>query len=134
MGDRKQDVDRIRQVIADHERAFNEKDPELFAAHYRDRCWVVDVTGTEVEGRTAVRERARAALSGPWAEQRARYTAGEVEFLGDDVAITHLYVDTTTATGETIHVGHTMIALYVLARTHDTWQAIARHDTPVTRP
>lgn len=129
MTDREYDVDRIRRIIADHERGFNEKNPDLFAAHYRDRCWVVDVTGTETEGRAALLEQARTALSGPWAEQRARYSPGDVEFLGDDTAITHLYTNATTA-----DVGHAMIGLYVLARTDDTWQVIARHDTLVANP
>ncbi len=134
MTDREYDVDRIRRIIADHERGFNEKNPDLFAAHYRERCWVVDVTGTETEGRAALLEQARTALPGPWAEQFARYTPGDVEFLGGNTAIVHLYADAATATGEPADVGHAMIGLYVLARTDDTWQVIARHDTLVTTP
>jgi uncharacterized protein (TIGR02246 family) len=134
MTDRPQDVAAIRQVIADHEQGFNDNDPDLYTAHYRQRCWVVDVTGTETEGRAALLERARIGLSGPWATQYARYTPGDVEFLGPDVAIIHLYAAATTPTGEPTAVGHTMIALYVLARTDTTWQVIARHDTLARTP
>lgn len=134
MSDRKQDVSAIQRIIADHERGFNQKSPDLFAAHYRQRCWVVDITGTEIEGQTALLEQARTTLSGPAAEQHVHYTAGTVEFLSDSVAIIHLYANATTPTKEATDVGHAVIALYVLTLANDTWQVVARHDTLVTTP
>ena len=46
---------RIRAIVAEHERGFNEKDPERLAAHYRERSWACRRAGVEVEGRAAMR-------------------------------------------------------------------------------
>ena len=123
MPDRDADRREIRAIVAEHERGFNEKDPERLAAHYRERSWAVSADGVEVEGRAAMRARVPA-------DQHARFEPGHVEFLGDDVAIMHAYVSATSAGGEPLDVGHAMIKLYVFARAAGgQWEVVARQDT-----
>ena len=40
----------VGSLTAVQERAFNTKDPELFARPWRERSWGVSVTGVEAEG------------------------------------------------------------------------------------
>ena len=130
MADRDADRREIRAIVAEHERGFNEKDPERLAAHYRELSWAVDARGVEVEGRAAMLEAARAVP----ADQHARFAPGHVEFLGEDVAIMHAYVSATTAGGEPVDVGHALIALYVFARgSGGGWEVVARQDTLTRR-
>ena len=123
MPDRDADRREIRAIVAEHERGFNEKDPERLAAHYRERSWAVSARGVEVEGRAAM-----AAREVP-AGQFARFEPGHVEFLGDDAAIMRAYVSATDAAGAPKDVGHAMIALYVFARAGGGWEVVARQDT-----
>jgi uncharacterized protein (TIGR02246 family) len=112
MADRDAARREIRAIVAEHERGFNEKDPERLAARYRERSWAVSARGVEVEGRGAMREQVPAG-------QHARFEPGHVEFLGDDVAIMHAYVSA-------------MIKLYVFARCDaGGWEVVARQDTLV---
>jgi uncharacterized protein (TIGR02246 family) len=123
-----QDADRreIRAIVADHERGFNENDPERLTAHYRASSWAVDARGVEVEGRAAMLAWARTLPPG----QRARFAPGHVEFLGDDTAIMHAYVSASDADGAAKDVGHSMISLYVFARGEaGRWEVVARQDT-----
>jgi uncharacterized protein (TIGR02246 family) len=129
MPDRDADRREIRAIVAEHERGFNEKDPERLTAHYRELSWAVDARGVDVEGRETMRERARDTP----ADQQARFEPGHVEFLGDDVAIMHAYVSATTADGEPLDVGHAMVALYVFARSGAGWEVVARQDTLASR-
>ena len=125
MPDRDADRREIRAIVAEHERGFNENDPERLAAHYRERSWAVSARGVEVEGRAAMREQVPAG-------QLARFEPGHVEFLGDDVAIMHAYVSATDAGGRPVDVGHAMIKLYVFARGDaGGWEVVARQDTLV---
>ena len=124
MADREADRRAIRAIVAEHERGFNEKDPERTAAGYRERSWAVDARGVEVEGRAAMAREVPA-------DQFARFAPGHVEFLGDDAAIMHAYVSATDATGRPRDVGHAMIALYVFARAGHDWEVVARQDTLV---
>jgi len=135
MTDRAADEAAIKDVIAVQERAFNTKDPELFARPWRERSWGVSVTGVEVEGREAIRGAAEEAFAGFLADQHATYATGPVELLGEDAAIVHVYARATDADGAPIDldVDHTMIALYVLAREGDRWQIVARQNTLVAR-
>ena len=125
MPDRDADRREIRAIVAEHERGFNENDPERLAAHYRERSWAVSARGVEVEGRAAMREQVPA-------DQYARFEPGHVEFLGDDLGIMHAYVSATDAAGRPVDVGHAMIKLYVFARGDDgDWEVVARQDTLV---
>ena len=123
MADRDADRRAIRAIVAEHERGFKEKEPARLGAHYRERSWAVDARGVEVEGRAAM-----AALAP--AGQFARFEAGHVEFLGEDVAIMHAYVSATDPDGTPKAVGHAMIKLYVFARGDaGAWEVVARQDT-----
>ncbi|QXC61035.1 SgcJ/EcaC family oxidoreductase [Aquihabitans sp. G128] len=126
-------VDAIHAVIADHERAFNTKDPELLAAHFRDRSWAVGVTGQELEGPAAIAAAARVLFAGALAEGRARYRPGQVELLGDDVALCHLYATAIDGDGDGEPIGPdpAMVALYVFQRVGDEWLVVARQNTLV---
>ena len=134
MSDRSQAVAAIEAVIADHERAFNTKDAELLAAHFRERSWSVGVNGVELEGRSALVDAAKAAFAGPLAEGKARYRPGEVQFLGDDVAICHMYATAITDDGVPTGPDPAMIALYVFHREGAEWQVVARQNTLVPPP
>ena len=134
MNDRRIDVAAIEAIIADHERAFNTKDADLLAAHFRERSWAVGVNGVEVEGRTALVEVAKRALAGPLAEGKARYRPGQVEFLGDDVAMCHMYATSITEQDKPTDPDPAMIALCVFRRDGDEWQVVARHNTLVQIP
>ena len=125
MADRDADRHEIRAIVAEHERGFNEKDPERMAAGYRELSWAVDARGAEVEGRAAMAREVPG-------DQFARFEPGHVEFLGDDVAIMHAYVSAATADGQPVDVGHAMIKLYVFARGDaGGWEVVARQDTLV---
>src|ERR687898_101055 len=111
MPDRDADRASIRAIVAEHERGFNENDPERLTAHYRELSWAVDAKGAPPD-------------------QFARFAPGHVEFLGDDVAIVHAYVSAATADGAPLDVGHSMIKLYVFARAAGgAWEVVARQDT-----
>jgi len=131
MSARSADVAAIEAVIADHERAYNTKDPDLLAAHFRLRSWAVGVNGVEIEGRAALVGAARAAFAGPLADGRARYRPGVVEFLGQDVAICHMYSTALTNDGEPTGPDPAMIALYVFHREDEKWLVAARQNTLV---
>ena len=133
MPDRAADVAAIEAIIAEQQDAFNAKDADRFAAPWRERSWAVNVAGVELEGREAMREAARIGFAGALASQYAAYEPGTVELLGEDVAIVHAYARAIDVDGTPIDVGHSMIALYVLARGRDGWQIVARHNTLVQR-
>ena len=129
MPDRDADRREIRAIVAEHERGFNQNDPERLTAHYRELSWAVDARGAELEGRAAMLEAARAMP----VDQHARFEPGHVEFLGDDAAIMHAYVSATGADGAPLDVGHAMIKLYVFARGEGGWEVVARQDTLARR-
>lgn len=131
MSNRTEDAAAIEAVIATQQKAFNTKDAELFAEPWRERSWAVSAFGAEIEGRTAVLEAARRGFAGPLADEYATYEPGEIEFLGDDVAIVHAYARAVTADGEPIDQEVAMIAFYVIAREHDRWEIVARQNTLV---
>ncbi len=56
--DHADDVEDVRRVIADTERAFNGNDVELLVEHFARNVTTVSVTGTALQGRTAVLEAA----------------------------------------------------------------------------
>ena len=128
---RASDVAAILDVIATQQTGFNSKDAELFASPWRERSWGVSAFGREIAGRDAVLDAARRGFAGPLADEYATYEPGDVEFLGEDVAILHVYARATTASGEQIDVEPAMIALYVLARESGAWQIVARQNTLV---
>lgn len=131
MSNRDADVAAIEAVIAAQESAFNGKDPVLFVEPWRERSWAVSAMGVELAGRSAMFEAARAGFDGPLANEYASYEPGDVEFLGDDVAILHVYARATTADGDPIDDDVAMIALYVLERADTRWQIVARQNTLV---
>jgi uncharacterized protein (TIGR02246 family) len=132
MRDRAADVAAIEAIIAGQQDAFNAKDAERFAAPWRERSWAVNVAGVELEGRDAMLQAARDGFAGPLRDQYATYEPGTVELLGDDAAIVHAYARAVEADGTPIDVGHSMIALYVLARGERGWEIVARQNTLVT--
>lgn len=134
MPGRSSDVAAIERLLHSQQESFNAKDADRFAEVWRTRSWSVDVRGVELEGRDSIRDAASTAFAGPRADQFAAYEPGTVQLLGDDVAIVHVYARATTADGSPLDVGHSMIALYVLARAGAGWQIVARQDTLVPAP
>lgn len=129
MTTRAEDVAAIEAIISTQQKAFNSKDAEAFAGPWRERSWAVSVVGAELEGRPAILENARRGFAGPLADEYATYEPGQVEFLGDDVAIVHVYARATTPDEEPIDDEVAMIALYVLARDDGRWEIVARQNT-----
>lgn len=131
MPHRVDDVAAIHAVIASQETGFNTNDAALFAAPWRTRSWAVSAAGREIAGRAAVFDAAQQGFAGPLADEHASYQPGDVEFLGDGVAILHVYARATTAAGDPIDDDPSMIALYVLAREAGEWRIVARQNTLV---
>ena len=129
--DRAGDVAAIRAIVSEQQEAFNTNDAERFAAPWRERSWAVAVTGVEIEGRAGTLAAAQRGFAGPLADQYAVYDPGTVEFLGDDVAILHVYATAADEHGDPVDVGHSMVALYVFAREDGRWQIVARQNTMV---
>jgi uncharacterized protein (TIGR02246 family) len=129
---RSADVAAIVAIVVAQETGFNSKDAEIFAAPWRDRSWAVSAAGREIAGRAAVLDAAEVGFAGPLRDEYVSYRPGDVEFLGDDVAILHVYARATTRDGEPIDADPSMIALYVFAREAGRWQIVARQNTLVS--
>ncbi len=125
------DVEDIRRVIADAERAFNGNDAELLVGHFARNATAVGVTGALLDGRAAVLETSRALFAGPLAEQRARYDLVGVLFVRPDVALARKHATAVDADGRPLSVGHAMTALYVLVRERGRWWVVGRQNTLV---
>jgi uncharacterized protein (TIGR02246 family) len=123
------DVEAIRRVVADAERAFNTNDAELLVEHLAENATAVGVTGARLDGRAAVLEASKALFSGPLRDQRARYRLADVLFVRPDVALAHQHATAVDSGGTPISVGHTMTALYVLVRENGSWWVVARQNT-----
>jgi uncharacterized protein (TIGR02246 family) len=126
------DVAAIAGVIADVEKGFNTKDPELSVAHFAADATAVSVKGALSTGRDELLEAHRIGYAGPLRDQYARYELGDVRFLRPDVAVVHKRATATTPEGEPLDVGHAMIALYVLVRDDGRWRIAARQNTLVS--
>ena len=125
------DVEAIRRVIADAEKAFNDNDADLLVEHVASNATTVGVTGALLAGRSAVLEASRALFAGPLRDQRARYELTEVLFVRPDVALARQDATAIDAEGAPLSVGHTMTALYVLVREHGRWCVVGRQNTLV---
>lgn len=128
--DQERDVEAIKRIIADIETGFNTNDPHLSVEHFAQNASVVNVAGVRLSGWDALLDATRTVLAGPLRDQYARYGVGVV-FLRPDVAIAHKRAWATTADGEPLDVGHSMIAMYVLVKEDDRWWVAARQNTMV---
>jgi uncharacterized protein (TIGR02246 family) len=128
------DVEAIRRIIADVEKGFNENDAELLVEHFAQNGSVVTAMGTQIDGRDAMLESARAGLAGPLRDERARYELADVVFVRPDVAVAHKHAWAIDETGEPKNVGHEMSALYVLVREDGRWWVVSRQNTLVPAP
>jgi uncharacterized protein (TIGR02246 family) len=129
--DHADDVEAIRRVIADAERAFNTNDAELLVEHFAENATAVGVTGAQLDGRAAVLEASKGLFAGPLRDQRARYVLADVVFVRPDVALAHQHATAVDEQGADLSVGHAMTALYVLIREHGRWWIAARQNTLV---
>lgn len=129
--DHERDAEAIKRIIADIERGFNTKDPDLSVEHFAQNASAVNVAGVRLSGRDALLDANRRGLAGPLRDQFARYEVGDVVFLRPDMAIVHKRAWATTVDGEPIEVAHSMIALYVLVKEDELWWVAARQNTLV---
>jgi uncharacterized protein (TIGR02246 family) len=127
------DVEEIRRVIADAEKAFNDNDAELLVEHLVSNVSTVGVTGALLAGRSAVLEASRTLFAGPLRDQRARYELAEVLFVRPDVALARQHATAIDREGAPLSAGHAMTALYVLVREHGRWWVVGRQNTLVQR-
>ena len=125
------DVEEIRRVIVDAEKAFNDNDADLLVEHVASNVTTVGVTGARLAGRSAVLEASRTLFAGPLRDQRARYELAEVLFVRPDVALARQHATAVDADGTPLSVDHTMTALYVLVREHSRWWVVGRQNTLV---
>jgi uncharacterized protein (TIGR02246 family) len=125
------DVEEIRRVIVDAEKAFNDNNAELLVEHVARNVTTVGVTGALLAGRSAVLEASTTLFAGPLRDQRARYELAEVLFVRPDVALARQHATAVDADGTPLSVGHTMTALYVLVREHSRWWVVGRQNTLV---
>lgn len=125
------DVEDVRRIIADAEKAFNGNDAELLVEHFAQNVGAVGVTGALLAGRDAALQASRALFAGPLHDQRARYELADVLFVRPDVALARQDATPVDADGRPIAVGHTMTALYVLVRDGGRWWVVARQNTLV---
>ena len=125
------DVEAIRRIIADVEKGFNDNDAELLVEHFAQNASVVAATGAQIDGRDPMLESARAGLTGPLRDERARYELADVVFVRPDVALAHKRAWAIDETGEPRNVGHEMSALYVLVREGGRWWVVSRQNTLV---
>jgi uncharacterized protein (TIGR02246 family) len=125
------DVEEIRRVIVDAEKAFNDNDADLLVEHVASNVTTVGVTGARLAGRSAVLEASTTLFAGPLRDQRARYELAEVLFVRPDVALARQHATAVDADGTPLSVGHTMTALYVLVREHSRWWVVGRQNTLV---
>jgi uncharacterized protein (TIGR02246 family) len=125
------DVETIRRIVADIEKGFNDNDAELLVEHFAQNGSVVTAMGTQIDGREAMLESARAGLAGPLRDERARYELADVLFVRPDVAVAHKHAWATDETGEPKKVDHEMSALYVLVRENGRWWIVSRQNTIV---
>lgn len=123
------DIEAIRRVIADAERAFNSNDADLLVAHFAENATAVGVTGTRIVGRAAALEASRAAFEGPLRDQRARYEIADIVFVRHDVALVHKNARAVDGSGAPIGIGHAMTALYVLVEEAGGWWVVSRQNT-----
>ena len=128
------DVEAIRQVIADAERAFTTNDAELLVEHFAENATAVGVTGARLDGRAAVLAASRGLFAGALRDQRARYELVDVVFVRPDVALAHQHATAVDPVGQPLPVGHAMTALYVLVREQGRWWVVARQDTLIPQP
>ena len=73
------DVEAIRRIVADIERGFNAKDPDLSVEHFMENATAVSVAGTLLSGRDALLDANRRGLAGPLRDEFARYEVGDNE-------------------------------------------------------
>jgi uncharacterized protein (TIGR02246 family) len=125
------DAEDIRRVIADAEKAFNAKDPDLLVEHFARNVTAVGVTGALHVGRAAVLAASSSLFAGPLRDQRARYELVDVLFVRPDVALARKNATAVGPDGEPLSVGHAMIALYVLVRENGRWWVVGRQNTLV---
>lgn len=128
------DIEAIRQVIADTERAFNTNDAELLVEHFAENATAVGVTGAQLDGRAAVLAAGHALFAGALRDQLARYELADVTFVRPDVALAHKHATAIDEDGKPLSVGHAMSALYVLVREQGRWWVVARQNTLVPQP
>jgi len=125
------DVEDVRRIIADAEKAFNGNDAELLVEHFAENATAVGVTGAQLDGRAAVLAAGHALFAGALRDQLARYELADVVFVRPDVALAHKHATAIDADGKPLSVGHAMTALYVLVREHGRWWVVARQNTLV---
>jgi len=122
--------DELRALVRDVEQGFNGNDAQLSTAGFAQDAIAVSLNGTRIDGRGALLEANRLALTGFLRDETAHYELTNVRFLGPDAAIGHKLA---WATSEARAAGQppAMIALYVFARRGGRWWIAARQNTAI---
>ncbi len=125
------EVERIGQLIADVERAQNERSPEDFLRHFtRDAVWVT-AFGRRLTGRDEIAAFTRKVLTPALGNQYARYEAVHISFLRPDVAAVNVRQRPVLADGSPIPGEAEGSPLYILVKEGERWMIAVGQNTKV---
>ncbi|RDL50224.1 hypothetical protein BLJAPNOD_01344 [Ensifer sp. M14] len=121
----------IRQLIADVERAQNERSPEDFLRHFMpDAVWVT-AFGRRLTGRDEISAFTRKVLTPALGNQYARYEAEHITFLRPDVAAVNVRQRPVFDDGSPIPGEVEGSPLYVLVKEGERWMIAIGQNTKV---
>ncbi|OOG68685.1 hypothetical protein B0E45_17730 [Sinorhizobium sp. A49] len=123
--------ERIRQLIADVEKAQNERSPEDFLRHFMpDAVWVT-AFGRRLTGRDEISAFTRKVLTPALGNQYARYEAEHITFLRPDVAAVNVRQRPVFDDGSPIPGEAEGSPLYVLVKEGERWMIAIGQNTKV---
>lgn len=122
---------RIRQLIADVERAQNERSPEDFLQHFTaDAVWVT-AFGRRLTGRDEISAFTRKVLTPALGNQYARYEAEHIAFLRPDVAAVNVRQRPVLDDGSPIPGEAEGSPLYILVKEGERWMIAVGQNTKI---
>lgn len=121
----------IRQLIADVEKAQNERSPEDFLRHFMpDAVWVT-AFGRRLTGRDEIATFTRKVLTPALGNQYARYEAEHISFLRPDVAAVNVRQRPVLDDGSPIPGEAEGSPLYILVKEGERWMIAIGQNTKV---
>lgn len=123
--------ERIRQLIADVEKAQNQRSPEEFLRHFMpDAVWVT-AFGRRLTGRDEISAFTRKVLTPALGNQYARYEAEHISFLRPDVAAVNVRQRPVLDDGSPIPGEADGSPLYVLVKEGERWMIAVGQNTKI---
>ena len=91
----KSDEGRIRQIIAEEEKAWNQGDAKAYASHFAEEGGFTNVLGTVYYGRRAFEERHASVFATVFKGTSLRMTVQKIRFIRPDIAIVDIDTEMT---------------------------------------